>query len=51
MILVSSAAKGADQVAQMSSRAVPSMTARRYPGFFSGMREILHWLNDAMTVP
>ena len=31
-------AKGADQGTQLSSRAVPTMTARRYPGFFSGMR-------------
>jgi hypothetical protein len=45
MIPAFSAARGADQVFQTSSKAVPSMRALRYPGVFSGMREILHWLN------
>ena len=45
MTLLSSAARGADQVAQLSSRLALTMTAHRYPGFFSGMSETLHSLN------
>jgi hypothetical protein len=45
MIPAFSAARGADQMLQTSSKAVPSMRTLRYPGVFSGMREILHLLN------
>ena len=50
-MLASSAASGANQVVQASNRAVPNMIGILYPGVFSDMREVLHELSNAVTVP